>query len=187
MEVLPDNDVLRFAPRFVPEPARASNAFGTAVRDIARHGRRMEFEVFLRRIPTERLSEWEALERRAGVMRWRIPQIVLASPGTPRVNGAGQGGTSLVTDGWTPGIVIPKRYYLSMVVSGRRYVHRTTAAVTATGGAATLPLFPPLRIAPADNTLIEVDAAIEGLVEFAGFEESQGFAAPASFVITEEE
>lgn len=186
--MLPNDDVTKFLARAVPEPVRTADAFGTRTRQFARLGRHWKFEVFLRKIPTERLAQWEALERRDAVLSWPIAQSTLTGAGTPRVQGAGQGGSTLVTDGWPAGFVIPSRRYLSIVSGGRRYVVRTTAPVTASGaGAASLPVFPILRFVPADNAVIEINAIIDGLIEFEGFEESQGFAAPSRFTITEEE
>jgi hypothetical protein len=73
--------------------------------------------------------------------------------GTPLVNGAGQTGTTLVTDGWTisqaqallPGDYFQVGYELKLVV----------ATVVSNGsGAATITFEPPLRASPADNAPI---------------------------------
>lgn len=94
------------------------------------------------------------------------PGITIGSPGTPLVNGATQTGTSLVTDGWTPGYVIPKGKWVGVSVSGLQYLYQTTTAVTASGGgAATLVLRPMLRTSPADNAALIINpAAVEGFV-----------------------
>lgn len=94
------------------------------------------------------------------------PGITVGSPGTPLVNGGSQTGSSLITDGWTAGYVIPKGKFFSVSVSGLLYLYQTTAAVTASGaGAATLSIRPMLRSSPADNAALNVNPAkVEGFV-----------------------
>lgn len=81
--------------------------------------------------------------------------------GTPVVNGAGQSGAALITDGWTPsGQVALAGDWLSFDDSlGRRRLHMVTATAVANGsGQATLAITPPIRRAPADNAPVEVVA-----------------------------
>lgn len=70
------------------------------------------------------------------------------------VNGAGQSGYSVATDGWTAGAaILPEGSYIT--VGGE--LKLVTAAVTANGsGQATIPIEPPLRYAPADNSAIVI-------------------------------
>lgn len=73
--------------------------------------------------------------------------------GTPLVNGAGQSGASLITDGWTAnqvGILLPGDYIgvnneLKMVIE---------SVDSDAGGNATLKIEPPLRASPPDNAII---------------------------------
>ena len=73
--------------------------------------------------------------------------------GTPQVKGAGQTGSSLLTDGWTPsqtGILLAGDYFqyeyeLKMM---------TADANSDSGGNATLNFTPPIRVSPADNATI---------------------------------
>ena len=94
------------------------------------------------------------------------PGVTIGSPGTPLVNGASQTGSSLITDAWTAGYVIPKGKWVSVSVSSLLYLYQTTAAVTANGsGQATLSLRPLLRASPADNAALNINPAkIEGFV-----------------------
>lgn len=94
------------------------------------------------------------------------PGITIGSPGTPLVNGGSQTGSSLVTDGWTSGYVIPKGKFFSVSVSSLLYLYQTTASVTANGsGQATLSIRPMLRTSPADNAALNVNPAkVEGFV-----------------------
>lgn len=105
-------------------------------------------------------------------VRWTLPApYALAGAGTPRVNGAGQQGSSLITDGWTAGQVIPDHTAFNVPdAAGRPYLHFTRGAVTANGsGQATLTFGPLLRIVPADNAALEVAAPkIQGWLNDAG-------------------
>lgn len=94
------------------------------------------------------------------------PKLPVLAYGTPLVNGANQLGSSLVVDGLAGGVVVPSGKWLSVVISGRRYAYFTTAQVTASGaGTATLPIYPMIRRAPANNAVVELAAPmIEGRV-----------------------
>lgn len=94
------------------------------------------------------------------------PKVVEVPYGTPLVNGASQLGSSLIVDGLTPWVAIRCGKWLSVIVSGRRYAYYTTAEVIAdAAGAATLPIYPMIRSAPADNAVVELaEPMIEGLV-----------------------
>jgi hypothetical protein len=111
-------------------------------------------------------------QRRGQTVRWTLPAPYgLTGAGTPRVNGADQQGSSLITDGWTVGFVIPDQTPFNVPdADGRPYLHFTEGSVTANGsGQATLTFGPMLRIVPADNALIEVAAPkIEGWLNDAG-------------------
>lgn len=79
-----------------------------------------------------------------------------ASPvqGTPRVNGAGQTGSSLVTDGWTPSVkVLSKGDYFTV---GDELKMTLADVISNASGAATIPFGPQLRNSPADNLVLEV-------------------------------
>lgn len=83
-----------------------------------------------------------------------------------KVNGAGQTGASLVTDGWPAGITLPSGY--SFTLNGVHafgstdlaQFHLTAPVTTSGGGAATLAISPAITIgstvdvAPADNAVI---------------------------------
>ena len=77
------------------------------------------------------------------------------SYGTPLVNGAGQTGNTLVTDGWSSeGLKAGDFFSLGSDTDTRLY--QLTADVTPTAGAATLQFVPALRSSPADNDALEV-------------------------------
>lgn len=75
--------------------------------------------------------------------------------GVPLVNGAGQTGTSLVTDGWSAtGLQAGDFFSLGADVSTRLY--QVTSAVVPVAGAATVQFVPALRVSPADNAALRV-------------------------------
>ena len=93
------------------------------------------------------------------------PGVTQDGYGTPLVNGASQSGSVLKIDGLTNGVVIPKGKLLSISTNSRRYLYRTTAEKTAnsSGEINDLPIWPPLRISPANNDAVTLNKPmIEG-------------------------
>lgn len=88
---------------------------------------------------------------RALVHNFDRPRPRGTAAGTPLVNGAGQTGTSIVTDGWTAGATLMAG---DMIGIGGE-LKMVTASATASGaGAMTIAFEPPLRAAPADNSAV---------------------------------
>ena len=103
------------------------------------------------------------------VMRVFQPGFDTGAPGAPLVKGAGQIGSALIVDGLTPGYVIRKGQFLSVLTGGQRFLYRARADVTATGGEATIQLGTLLRRPPADNAVVEIaQPMIEGFVRDLG-------------------
>lgn len=73
--------------------------------------------------------------------------------GSPLVNGAGQGGGSLVTDGWTGSGLLAGDFFSIGTGSALR-LHQMTADAPPTAGACTLTFVPALRYNPADNAVL---------------------------------
>lgn len=102
-------------------------------------------------------------------LRFKFPLngVDQGSPGSPKVNGAGQSGKSLAIDGLTPGYQFKEGFWLTIYdQNGRGYLHncRTTSTVGG-GGTATISIEPSLRWPFLDNATIELAApTIEGLV-----------------------
>lgn len=97
-----------------------------------------------------------ALRGPVGTFTFRDPFIrnTLLS-GAPLVNGAGQTGTSLVTDGWgATGLRAGDFFTLGTGTFTR--LHQLTADVVPSGGAATLQFVPALRYSPVDNATVFV-------------------------------
>lgn len=95
------------------------------------------------------------LDGMAGRIRLRdFGRFGSAPKGNPLVNGAGQTGTALVTDGWTPSVKVLSRGDYITVNDELKMV---TADITSNAsGAATILFGPQLRNSPGDNSVIEV-------------------------------
>lgn len=116
----------------------------------------IEFSV-LQGLNARKLSAFlDALYGSVNTFTFRDPSIQNPTGlGTPLVNGAGQTGSSLVTDGWTgSGLRAGDFFSLGTLTSLRLY--RLTADAPPTAGAATLQIIPPLRSSPADNAALNV-------------------------------
>jgi len=81
------------------------------------------------------------------------PTILGSGAGAPMVNGAGQLGASLATQGWTPngaGVLLAGDY---IGVGGELKMVKADVNASA-GGTATVPIEPPLRYAPANGSAL---------------------------------
>jgi hypothetical protein len=92
------------------------------------------------------------------------PGLVIGSPGAPVVDGAGQAGTTILLTGFTVGYVVREGQFFSIIVAGRRYLYAATADRTADAqGKIALPIWPALRVSPANGGVCEFAAPkIEG-------------------------
>lgn len=95
------------------------------------------------------------------------PGLDIGSPGTPRINGAGQLGSTLALKGMTPGYVVRDGQMFSAIISGRRYLYSASAVATADGsGNILVSLHPLQRIATTDNAVVEfAKPYIEGVLQ----------------------
>jgi hypothetical protein len=75
--------------------------------------------------------------------------------GAPQVNGAGQSGNSLITDGWGA-VGLAAGDFFSLGAGAALRLYQVTQTFTPSGGAATVQFVPPLRSAPADNAALNV-------------------------------
>lgn len=97
-----------------------------------------------------------ALGGPVGTFLFSDPSIINPTGiGAPAVNGAGQTGNILVTDGWsTAGLKAGDFFQLGADAQTRLY--QITEDVVPAGGAATIKFVPALRISPADNAPLVV-------------------------------
>lgn len=112
-----------------------------------------------------------------------------AGGGTPLVNGAGQAGYALITNGWTASTTVLKAGDV-LSIAGVPWVYDVTADVVSDGsGNATIPINPPLignaaTSAPASGAALTINST-PGLVTYTAFVESldmpQASAGPGYF------
>lgn len=105
---------------------------------------------------------------RGARVRLPIPQsIAVGSPGSPLVDGSHAGGTSLDIKGLAAGYPLRGGQFISIVKSGRRYLHQVVQPVTADGsGDASVAIVPMLRVSLAGNEVIEIDdVTVEGFLD----------------------
>ena len=109
-------------------------------------------------VGTLSINAWRSLiaKSRGAANDFRVPVDPVAqsaSTATPLVNGAGQTGRTLNTDGWpTSTTVLQAGQYVTI----NNQLLQLTENVTSNGsGVATLTFEPPVRTSPSDNTAIE--------------------------------
>lgn len=79
--------------------------------------------------------------------------------GTPLVNGSGQTGNELITDGWTPDTanIMMAGDWIQLGAGATSRLYKVLDDVNSDGtGTATLTLFPSLRSSPADNSTVVI-------------------------------
>lgn len=189
-----------------PGPARVSptpmdfggqlpGLLGGPTTRLNRQGNRWAMVVAMRALTLEQARAWSAdltLGMQFGV-RWKLRQVgLMQGPvGTPRVNGAGQEGYSLICDGFLNAASWKKGTFINLISGGNRYVHKLAAAGYAdAGGNATLQFTEKLRVFPADNDLIDFAPYIEGLLDEGAAAltiDERRLCQPFSFTIAEQE
>lgn len=99
-------------------------------------------------------------------IEWQLVGVDQGSPGSPRIMGGGQAGSSIDCDGFRPGYGFSEGFWLSIESGGQHYLHNVAGSGKADAdGEANLPLVPHLRISPADNAVVHLQKPmIEGLV-----------------------
>lgn len=160
----------QYAMRVVSAANDMAPAFGGNTQRLARKGTRFGIDVTVPPLPQAGCGMsliTDLVQGETEVVAFNIPEGFASQPyGSPLVKGAGQAGSLLVIDGLTPGVVIPKGKFFSIIISGQRYVYLVRAATVANGsGEVSLPIWPMLRKSPTDNAVVELSAPkIEGYV-----------------------
>lgn len=113
------------------------------------------------------------------------------APGNPVVDGAGQSGSTLVLRGFTPGYAVRIGQAFNLIRGDRRYLHFVADQQIATGGAATIDIFPMLRIIPGDGAACDfarpmIQGSLSGN-EVAWERQTSGFFDFGTLTITEDE
>jgi len=116
-------------------------------------------------LKVEREAEGRALSAFFAKLKGIVNTFTITDPsicqlenyGTVLVNGAGQSGNTLVTDGWTA-IGLKAGDFISLGSGEDTRLYQLTADVVPSGGGATLEFVPALRSSPGDNTIVEVNS-----------------------------
>lgn len=167
---LPTTPGIRSAvPSLISYGGLLSPSLGGAVQRLNRLGDRHALKITLppmRSEPDGRIyaSKLRRALQEGAIFSWPQDQFTVGTVGTPLVNGAGQTGTTLVLDGFAASYAVREGQFFSILHGGRHYLHSAAAATGANGtGQISLPIFPMLRISPADNAVCEFAAPkIEG-------------------------
>lgn len=143
------------------------SATGANRQKIARKGSHYRASFACQPLDPNDARPWRRLhsEGQTVVAQIEQPGIEIGAPGSPRVNGAGQAGASLILDGLTPHYVIEEGQLLVHIsASGERRLYMASETVIADAdGEATVPLYTMLTAPPADNDVVTLtDITIEG-------------------------
>lgn len=150
-----------------------SPAFAGADQELRRKGSRYALTFTMPSMSYVESMAWDDLtaEGDTVVMRVEQPGLEIGNPGAaPLVKGAGQAGALLSIDGLTPGYIIRKGQFFTVVTGGQRFLYRAASAAVANGGGeALVALRTMLRRSPADNDVVKILVPeIEGFVRDLG-------------------
>lgn len=145
--------------------------FGGPTSRIRRLGSRWSVDVEMPPMSYADAMAWVAMlaSAEADTVQMSIPQPDFdpGAAGAVLVNGAGQLGSSLALDGFTPEYVAKAGQWFNLVgATGQKYLYQVAADTVASGGAAAaLPISPMIRRSPADNSAADfVTPVIEGFI-----------------------
>lgn len=159
---------IEFNSRLITSRSENSPAFGTSDQRFARMGSRYAFDVRLEPMSNEDAMDWVDLETEDETCVWPVPLIDFnpGPEGAPKIDGAGQTGSTVNLKGLTPYLIVRKGQWLSVVTSGRRYLYRARSEVVAdASGDVAVPLCTLLRVPHADDDVVEIEEPkIEGFV-----------------------
>ena len=147
-----------------------SPAFGGADQRLSRKGSRFALDVSIPALSAAGCG----MGLIADLLRGETEALALAIPehlpavayGAPLANGVSTGSV-LAVKGLTAGAAVAKGKFLSIILSGQRFVYMVTGEVIANGvGQASLSIWPMLRRPTIDGAVIELAAPkIEGFIE----------------------
>ncbi|WP_309091707.1 hypothetical protein [Phenylobacterium sp.] len=195
--LLPTTDVpVAITPRLVSRRRDLEPTFGGPTSRVRRLGSKWAFDIELPPLYYDPAMAWVAAltsaEADTVILPIPQPEFDVGAPGAPLVNGAGQLGSFLSLDGFTPEYVARAGQWFNLVgTTGQKYLYQVATETVASGGAtAAMPINPMIRRSPADNSAVEfVSPVIEGFLS--GRETSwtvdRGMFVGLSFTITERE
>ena len=151
--------------------AVVESPFTLSTQKFEHQGKRWEAEIVLPPMRRAKAEAWIALVAKLqgaygtflmGDWDGRVPRGI--ATGTPLVNGAGQTGDTLITDGWTnnrTGILLAGDYLqLGTGATAQLYKVLEDANSGASTGPATFRIWPNLRTSPANNAAIVVQNTV---------------------------
>ena len=169
--VLPSSPAVRSARPMVQSFGSVLKPFlGGPAQRINRLGTRWAMQVSMPPMRAEVARAWvSALSRgsEAGVVM-AIPQdIDVGNPGAPLVSATVASGMTLPLKGMPAGYQVKAGQFLSVIRSGRRYVHIFAAdAIVGAGGTISAAIWPMLRVSLSANDIVEIaQPKIEGWLE----------------------
>lgn len=171
MIILPDTFVPREAQPFMLDAGFVvRSARGMAVGRVetpgSRFGVEIQFPPMTYADASELLGYLQAGKREGLRLRWPLMATVQAG-GTGAVDGSGAAGTNLPVRGLTPGAMIRRGSWLTVVnTAGGRCLHNVAAPVRVSAtGTATITVQAPLRTVLVDGNAVLVSApTIEGVI-----------------------
>ena len=161
-------------PRLVSRRRDLAPTFNGPTSRIRRIGSRWAIDFVFPPMTYETAMEWVAklTSAEADTVILAVPQpgFETGAPGVPLVNGAGQLGSALDLDAFTPNHVARSGQWLNLTVGGQLYLYQVAADTIATasgpgGVMADLPINPMIRRSPADNSAADFSTPkIEGFL-----------------------
>lgn len=147
-------------PRPIFARSETRPSYGGPVGRNLRPGTRWAWDIAMPPMSYVDSLAWDDLlsEDETVVMEILQPGLVIGNPGSPLVNGGSQLGRTLNIDGLSSGYTIRKGQWLSVIVDGQRYAYKAAAQVSASSGAAAVPLRTLIRVPPANNAVVEIAA-----------------------------
>lgn len=135
---------------------------GGPVQTIMRLGTRFALDITVPQMRTEpfgRIFSSRLMQAKifGALIEFRQDGLKVNVPGGPvLVDGAGQTGFVLHQRGFRPGYAVREGQFFSLLSGGQRYLHRAATSIVVGGdGKLVLPIFPMLRVSPADGDVCE--------------------------------
>lgn len=142
---------------------------GGVTQNLLRLGTRSGVEYRLPRMRSEPAGRIWGMKLREGKLNGVIVPFIqdgfrVGAPGIPSVDGAGQAGSLLAIKGFSSKYGIRYGQAFNLFHAGRRYIHFAAQdAVAEADGRILLPIFPMLRVIPADGATLDfADPMLEG-------------------------
>ena len=191
MLTLPDHGYIDHVLTLVDPGGTVDSPFGGASTTIDRPGVRYAITYMLPAIPSAVEARiFQSLLERGAREDVSYPWPLDFAPpaaGTPKVSAASPAGSTIPINGLPANYQFQQGQPIAVISGGLGFVHKATAATTATGtGTVTLPVFPNTRQAFVLNDTVEVvNPRIRGVLTWDGAQQPNFGRRPFSFTITE--